>query len=206
MTPDPLYYLSNFKEAIAWVVDRHRDLLTAEELAFASTFEALAVPAQALLVRLIMRRGRLFRRSKINYLEIGEFDAALTPLLQLRWMDAQPGISLEELFRLSTRQELASRFPILRSRASKWEAYEKLCVHRTEVATFAQWMATDEPVYRVRIASMATRFRLLFFGTFHQDWSQFVLAQLGIFKFEQIEINQESRAFASRRDIDCLYA
>jgi len=177
MTPDPLYYLSNFKEAIAWVVERNRDLLNAQELAFTQEFMALPVPAQALLVRLVMRRGDLFRRSRINYPEIGGLDSALAPLLGLRWIDPDPGVSFDEFFRLSTRKELAKAFPTLRSRAAKWKAYEQLSVRHNEVATFGQWMATDEPVYRVRTASMATRFRLLFFGNFHQEWSEFVLAR-----------------------------
>jgi hypothetical protein len=206
MTPDPLYYLSNFKEAISWVVERNQDLLTGEELAFATVFAALPVAAQALLVRLIMRRGTLFRRSKINYPEIGDLDSALSPLLALGWIDAEPGLSLGALFRLSTREELARQFPILRSGVPKRKAYEALAPRRTDVATFGQWMETAEPVYRVRVAPLATRFRLLFFGTFHQEWSEFVLAQLGIFKFEDIELNQDSRPFACRTDIDCFYA
>jgi hypothetical protein len=206
MSPNPLYYLSNFNEAIAWVVDRNRDLLNTDELDFADTFTSLPIGAQALLVRLIICRGDLFRRSKINYPEIGDFDAALAPLLGLRWIDAEPGIVLDELFRVSTRVELARQFPMLRSRISKHEAYEVLSSRRTDVATFGQWMKTEEPLYRVRIASMTTRFRLLFFGNFHQQWSEFVLAQLGIFKFEQVELDLNSRPFASRADVECFYA
>jgi hypothetical protein len=67
-------------------------------------------------------------------------------------------------------------------------------------------MSTEEPLYRVRVVSMATRFRLLFFGTFRQEWSEFVLAQLGIFKFEPVAIDHDSRPFASRNDIECFYA
>jgi hypothetical protein len=206
MTPDPLYYLLNFKEAIAWVVERNRDLLSDEELSFAATFAALPIAAQALLVRLIMRRGTLFRHSKINYPEVGDFDGALSPLVNLGWIDSQPGLSLADLFRLSTREELSRQFPVLRSGISKHGAYDVLSTRYTEVATFAQWMGTEEPVYRVRIDWMATRFRLLFFGTFHQEWSEFVLAQLGIFKFERVEIDQDSRPFTCRADIDCFYA
>src|SRR5690349_21001926 len=140
MTPSPLYYLSNFNQAIAWVVDRNRDLLTADELDFVGAFTKLPIGAQALLVRLIMRRGDLFRQSKINYSEIGDFDAALAPLLGLRWIDAEPGIGLDELFRVSTRAELARQFPMLRSRISKHEAYGALSGRHTDVATFGQWM------------------------------------------------------------------
>jgi hypothetical protein len=206
MPPDSLYYLTNFMEAIDWVVERNHDLLDADELAFAAMFKGLPVPAQALLVRLIMRRGDLFRRSRINYPEIGDVDGALAPLLKLNWIDSEPGIALDELFRLATRKELARHFPILRTRASKWEAYQQLSVRCTDVATFGQWMATEEPVYRVRIAWVITRFRLLFFGTFHQEWSEFVLEQLGIFKFESVEIDHDSRPFVSREDIESFYS
>src|SRR5688572_1344269 len=64
--PDALYYLRNFQHAIAWVVERNEDLLSAPERQFAADLAALAVPAQALLARLSMRRGELFRRSKIH--------------------------------------------------------------------------------------------------------------------------------------------
>ena len=206
MTPDPLYYLSNFKEAISWVVERNQDLLTGDELAFASTFAGLPIAAQALLVRLVMRRGNLFRRSRINYPEIGDLDSALSPLMALGWIDSEPGLSLQELFRLSTREELARQFPVLCSGVSKRDAYQVLSTPCAEVATFGQWMATAEAVYRVRIAPLVMRFRLLFFGTFHQEWSEFVLAQLGIFKFEEIELNHDSRPFTCRTDIECFYA
>lgn len=47
-TPHPpeLYYLSNFHTALAWVGERYADLLTTEELAFISIFEAVEWRAQ----------------------------------------------------------------------------------------------------------------------------------------------------------------
>lgn len=110
MTPDPLYYLANFMEAIDWVAERNRDQLDADELAFAETFTGLPVPAQAFLVRLIMRRGDLFRRSRINYPEIGDLDGALASLLKLSWIDSEPGIALDDLFRFATRKNLPCIF------------------------------------------------------------------------------------------------
>ena len=46
------------------------------------------------------------------------------------------------------------------------------------------------------------RFRLMFFGNLHQDWSEFVLADLGVFQYESVPFDAASRAFQSRADVD----
>ena len=40
------------------------------------------------------------------------------------------------------------------------------------------------------------RLRLLFFGNLHQDWTEFVLSDLGLFRYEQVEFSSASRGFA----------
>ncbi len=49
---------------------------------------------------------------------------------------------------------------------------------------------------------VAQRFRLMFFGNFHQDWTEFVLAELGIFNYETIPI--QSAPFRTRAHIDAF--
>jgi hypothetical protein len=61
-------------------------------------------------------------------------------------------------------------------------------------------------VYWLKVAPICTRLRLLFFGNFSQDWSEFVLADLGIFKYETVAISAESRAFGSRMDIEVFFS
>ncbi|HEX6590401.1 MAG TPA: hypothetical protein VF050_00205, partial [Moraxellaceae bacterium] len=77
--PDPFYYLENFHRVLDWVGQRHADLLDTREQDFITTFRALPRTAQALLVRMVMRKGELFRHSKLVYAEIGD----ITPLLPL---------------------------------------------------------------------------------------------------------------------------
>jgi ABC-type transport system involved in cytochrome c biogenesis permease component len=55
-----LYYLSNFRTALAWVAERYADLLADEERAFLDTFNTLPWPSQALLVRMISARAVIF--------------------------------------------------------------------------------------------------------------------------------------------------
>ena len=58
---DVLYYLLNFERALAWLAERYDDLLDAHEHGFLRDFAALPQPSRALLVRMLMRKGTLFR-------------------------------------------------------------------------------------------------------------------------------------------------
>ena len=96
---DPsLYYLANFRTALAWIGERYSDLLDAVEAAFLQGFSALPQSSQALLVRLVMRKGPHFRASKLSYDEIGNVSAAAEPLLRLGWLTEDAELTLAELF------------------------------------------------------------------------------------------------------------
>ena len=86
MTPgnldDPFYYLINFQRVLDWLGRRYADLLDDEEQRFLDGFAQLPRGAQALLVRMVMRKGPLYRASKLVYGEIGPTREAVQPLLQ----------------------------------------------------------------------------------------------------------------------------
>ncbi len=60
----------------------------------------------------------------------------------------------------------------------------------------------DETIYQLAVAPLCERFRLLFFGNFRQDWSEFVLTDLGIFRYERVALDAAARAFHTRAEID----
>src|SRR5215813_3855607 len=112
--PDPFYYLSNFERALAWIAERYDDLLDDSEQAFLAAFlrDGMRLPkaSRALLVRMLMRKGTLFRTGRLAYAEIGCPVQAAAPLAALGWVDADSGVSLDELFALATRPELQRAF------------------------------------------------------------------------------------------------
>jgi len=65
------YYLLNFERALAWLAERYDDLLDEREHGFLRDFAVLPQPSRALLVRMLMRKGALFRVSRLAYDEIG---------------------------------------------------------------------------------------------------------------------------------------
>ncbi|HBX57591.1 VRR-NUC domain-containing protein [Pseudomonas sp. UBA2684] len=202
---DPrFYYLSNFHKALAWLQDRYDDLLIEPERVFLRQFAELEVPAQALLVRMIMRKGPHFRASKLDYAEIGCPRRAAQPLLAAGWISDAAELSLEALFALLRKDELLEHLNAQAHKAlKKAELFERLAEPYCEPQPFARWCpGLDEQVLTLHIGELCERLRLMFFGNLHQDWTEFVLADLGIFRYENVELSADSRGFRRREDVD----
>ena len=107
---NPFYYLENFQQVLDWVGARHGDLLDETERAFLDRFPRLPRASRALLVRMAMRKGRLFRAGKLRYAEIGCPLEAAAPLIAEGWVEAAPALGLDELFGLLTKGEIAQAF------------------------------------------------------------------------------------------------
>ena len=207
--PRPYYYLENFTVALDWLRGRYRELLTDEEQRFMADFPRLPVAAAALVVRMIMRKGDLFRTSKLDYAEIGCPRQASAPLIELGWLDPRPVVSFPDLCRLLRKAELWSVLG-LRGAARSLRKAELIPL----VGPVAEetrpldgwWPQAPDAIFHVRIAPLCDRLRLMFFGNFHQTWSEFVLADLGIFQYEKIPLDEAARAFQTRRQVEQFHA
>lgn len=98
---------------------RYADLLTEEERAFSDTFYALQWQSQALLVRMIMRKGCHFRLSKLNYPEIGDCLNAAKPLLESGWITEQALLKADELAEVLRKDEVLIHLPVTDRRSSQ---------------------------------------------------------------------------------------
>lgn len=203
--PVELYYLSNFRTALAWVAERYADLLTDEEQAFIAAFTRLPWPSQALLVRMIMRKGCHFRLSKLDYPEIGDCLSAAGPLLELGWVSTQALLTAEEMADLLRKDEALNHLPLAdrRSAQKKSALLEQLRVLALPAQPFGTWCAAlDDQLLSLQVGELCDRLRLMFFGNLAQDWSEFVLADLGIYRYESVDIRPESRGFQCRQDLE----
>ena len=219
--PHRYYYLHNFQRALAWVGDRYADLLDADERRFLTDFPTLPQVSQALMVRMLMRRGPWFRASRLVYEEIEGTEAAAAPLVALGWLDAHAPMTLDELFALHTKPELCRLFSgavagagneapsaaraesLIKPTARKSQLLDALRATHDTPRSYSEWNpGTQEAVWRVMVGDLCERFRLMFFGNLHQDWSEFVLADLGVFQYETVPFDASSRAFQTRADVD----
>ncbi|RGE47122.1 VRR-NUC domain-containing protein [Comamonas testosteroni] len=210
--PHRFYYLHNFQQALDWLGQRYGDLLSEEEAGFLAQFAQLPQPSQALLVRMVMRKGPWFRAGKLVYEEIGDSVQAAAPLLEVGWISRDAPMALPELFALHTKPELLQILKAagLSSSLKKAEMLAALTEQSDQtnlLQPYAQWHPeASEPVWRVMVGDLCERLRLMFFGNLYQDWSEFVLADLGIFRYEAVALDAASRAFQSRADVDFYLA
>jgi hypothetical protein len=212
--PQPFYYLANFQTVLEWIAQRYSALLIDEERAFITRFQDLPIASRALLVRMVMRKGEHFRGEKLHYDEIGDTHAAAQVLVAAGWIDDCPLLNVEQLFSLLRKNELAGifNFPAHLKGARKADQLETL---RAEYPLFdtarplPEWRQQNnedndvgEYIYHLRIGALCDRLRLMFFGNLHQDWSEFVLSELGIFKYEKVALSAASQGFHTRGDVD----
>lgn len=203
---EPLYYLHNFIWVIRWVLSRHGDLLNGAEKQFIEDFQTLPLASQGLLVRMIMRKGALFRADKLQYAELGDTVTALGPLVARGWVDPAPALSIHELFKLFRWSELQRMLAphlakLERQKLTKSEALLALTEMDFPTARMQEWGGLDE-IYALQVMPLCDRFRVMFFGNAHQDWSEFVLTELGHYQYETVEFKEESRPFHNREEID----
>ncbi|WP_411740524.1 VRR-NUC domain-containing protein [Pseudomonas sp. BF-RE-03] len=206
---DPFYYLNNFMQVLDWLEHRYADVLSVEEQCFIREFNRLPREPRALLVRMVMRKGVHFRASKLHYVEIGDIAMAAEPLLAQGWIDEQSPLPLDEVFEALLKAEILQCFgaAIDQPKGKKSDWLPALSERFPEVQPFNQWCAPlDDRLFSLTIMGLCDRLRLMFFGNLYQDWSEFVLADLGIFTYEKVEFCAESRGLRSREDVDaCLF-
>lgn len=205
--PHPFYYLDNFQRVLDWIAQRYSDLLSDEEHNFLNQFPTLPHTSRALLVRMVMRKGELFRSGKLRYVEIPCTGLAAAPLIAAGWITDNPALTIEQLVELLRKPEIAAVFHLSASEKLKKKndllAELKLRSEFIQAQPFTQWHPdSNERIYKVNVTALCERIRLMFFGNMHQDWTEFVLSDLGIYQYEQVEFSPSSRGFRLRADID----
>src|SRR5690606_8418780 len=138
-----------------------------------------------------------------RYPEIGCIPTAAGPLLELDWLsDSQP-LDAEQLGQLLRRDELAALLPAAAARSGrrKPELIAELAATQPQPRPFSQWCPRHTAsLFTLLIGELCETLRLMFFGNLGQGWEEFVLAQLGIFRYEQVELGPDSRGFHCRED------
>lgn len=205
------YYLHNFQQALDWLGARYADVFCPREQAFLRVFPTLPRPSRALLVRLLLRRRTVYQARRLAYEEIGPIALAAEPLLALGWLRPDPVLPWADWAALHTKAELARRYPQAGLRASLRKAellagLEAALGEPRERPCSAWGAQPDEAIWSVEVAPMAQRLRLMFFGNLDQSWSEFVLADLGIFQYEKVDIHAATRPFQSAADVDVYLA
>jgi hypothetical protein len=192
----PLYYLDNFRYLITFVAARYHNLLNAREKLFLTRFSDLPLPAQALYVRLLQRKGPYFRVDKIRYAEIPAIEASLESLCQQSFAITCGLDHTHVQVAMRNKVELLELLPSGQSKPSQ--------LNRSQVVSLI--VAGDVEVHRLNIVRLGfldilDRFNFLFFGNSNQNLNEFVLHEIGVMPYEDYAIDS-AKLFRQRSDID----
>ncbi len=211
----PGYYLTNFIELVDYVVAQYHDLLSESEQAFHQQFHSVDESAQKLYVRMLTRKGNVFRHSKLQYSEIADTAVAAQALADAGLIRINHGLAIADVLALFTKPEWLGMLAQLDIDAKVLKPLKSLKRVDLDVALLAladEYPITalitslitsgkDEAIYANADSQSFETFKLLFFGNLHQDLTEFVLRDLGLYRFEDYQIDRASRLFDGRAQI-----
>ncbi len=202
----PDYYLHNFRFMLDWVFQSYVDLLHEHEHKFIHAFNQLDHDAQCLLVRLSGRRGPLFRQDKLAYPEIASIEMSAQKLVDADLLTTDRSLDLNTLANALTKPELLQLFGNELTglkQARKETLIQTLAPAHSEPQTWEAWTNNQfGRAWYLNNQSIISTLLLLFFGNAYQDLTEFVLQDLGLFRYENYTIDSHHRLFKSREELD----
>ncbi|NQZ07165.1 MAG: VRR-NUC domain-containing protein, partial [Algicola sp.] len=195
------YYRTNFIELIEHVFAVFEDLLSDGERVLYRQFQAASEPAQKLYVRMLTRKGCLFRLDKLVYDEIADNAAAAHELAQCGLVTVNPELGIDDLLGLYSKPQWLK---ILAEHEIETKKLKGLKRAEFDVALGAlgEHVAIKEIIVQLVESERFNTFKLLFFGNLEQDLTEFVLRDLGLYRFENTTIDKSVRLFTSREQIE----
>lgn len=206
--PPADYYRANLERIVHWVESHYAHLLDAPLLGFITRLRRLPATAQRLYVRLLMRRGPWFRIDRLAYSEVGPIAPAALALCLAGLAELAGPSRRRERLALLRSDELAEL--LAGSVADAWirsaRRGERLAA--CEDLDGGARAGIPEALMLVR-TEQVTCLKLLFFANDRQDLVEFILADLGILRFEPVAVEPTlpwREAPEVRRDLRCLAA
>ncbi|WP_257264461.1 VRR-NUC domain-containing protein, partial [Endozoicomonas sp. ONNA2] len=191
------YYLTNFQQLLGFVERQYADLLNCREIDFLDRFRRLAEDAQKLYVRLVGRKGPMFRLDKLSYPEIAAIELAVNELSGAGLMQVNPPLGLVAVSDLITKSELLRCFPdqLWPYRSDRKQTLVNRLVDSADPCPDLPFTIV-QPLCREELRTLL----FLFFGNLSQDLTEFVLQDLGLNRFENYPLT--SRLFNSREELE----
>lgn len=194
------YYLDNFRQLVATVCERYADLLDPADQTFLTRFRQLSEPAARLLIRLYTRKGPVFRVKRLHYADVGTIEPVIDELVQAGLLDPAPILAALDIARLLTLADLRQMPWCPDPRLNKAALLDRLA-RMPDSGPPAAWHLTEPVVARCHDATLR-RLQLMYFGNGRQSLTDFVLSDLGVFRYEAYSLNRDQRWFQHPADID----
>lgn len=191
----PDYYLDNFQYLLSFVVDHYGSRLSVAERDWHARVTGLPEPARRLYIRLVMRRGPVFRVARLSYPEIGDIDCAVDDLLCAGLGDNCDAVPTVDLLATLTRPDLLALPADEKPPAGLRKDGLVTWLAERDVRPTERFISLDG-LEHLRV------FKLFFFGNLRQDFTEFVLNDLGVTPFEKYAVDPASNWLTDRELVD----
>lgn len=221
ITLPPFYYRDNFQQLLDRADVLPPQLQTERERQLTAMARLLSPQALALLVRLLTRKGNLFRSERLAWAELPDLIEPVAELVCAGWVRViSPRAELTDLvcvddwLALYSRDELLQAWgdrlvdvtAVSRSKLKSWrrEALDDICkqalmigaLPRTELQTAPWWQLVSD------CSQWLETLLLLYFGNLQQTLTEFVLRDLGLARYEDLPLDASLCPFHSRAQLD----
>ena len=199
------YYVGNFAALVDRVETLYNDLLKDTDRDFVEAFRDGDDDAKSLYVRLVTRKGPLFRSDLLNYPEIDSVEASATALAERGLLRINGEVGSVELLSLLRKPELLDLFRDVpgAKNAPKQELIDRIAEALAIEEIFERLHALFS-IYEPLQIDIVGRFKLLFFGNTYQNLSEFVITDLGVVTYETYDIDFGHRVFTNRDQVDVV--
>ena len=208
------YYLDNFRRILDFVDDHYRDILNPDEKRFSLDFHSLSLDAGRLYVRLVSRKGPLFRSDTLNYSEIADIEGAAAELAAAGFLGEDEPWELPEELALLRKAEILELIADCGPASDRDEPNRAIrSLRKDQLAELALslpgdtrgWIRDRFHIYHPQRQREVLIYRLLFFGNLYQDLTEFVVTDLGHVRYEPYKIRKKDRLFRSREVLDLTF-
>lgn len=196
------YYLDYFRYLLDFLKENYVEVLDEADHAFINSFEGLSEDAQCLFLRFSNRRGEFFRLSKLDYPEITSISKAIDELSKKRFiaLDFEPDPSVVNLFTKKEILEVVNEPKPLRP----------LHKHELVIACYEQYNLYDQVIQSDRVVQVVRQdefeyLKMLFFGHYRAEMTEFVIRDVGNIKLENLDDEKFSPWFKSGEEAKALF-
>lgn len=189
------YYHQYFMEVLAFVKKYSTHLMGPEEELFILDFNKLSIDAQCLFIRLSNRRGPYFRLDKLNYDEISSIETTTKELEFSGFISSEFDVN-EKIFEVFTRAELKATYKQLNwGKQTKKDAIIQLNEMQSHNSILTQF-----PLIEVIRQEALEFIKMLYFGKYKKQMTEFVIRDIGYIKLETLDETQFTPWFESRKE------
>jgi len=191
----PFYYHQHFLEMLDFLEQSYSHVFEPQHREFLADFRDLDLHSQALYVRLINRKGRVFAISRLRYPEIGPVTLPLNSLRAAGFVAAPGTEHFDQVLQFLTKAEILTILTATLAgvpRSARKQDLVLLAQAHCAPADFMACLQSSRIIVQRRVD--AVRYLLfLYFGRIREGMDQFTMRDMGLVRAHAFKSEYEAR-------------